>query len=150
MSRRKTDKLQFKDPGLVDEYQSKSINAVNAQHANNQVRFSLRYVDLGKQYHISKVPKGYWADISKKLGRLESLTIHQFTSDKVNGLSFEPKSSSNFKFLKSDYEQVAFDYFGHFRVKNSLKFRIFIGYKNELYYLLLFDKDGRVNWGSHK
>jgi hypothetical protein len=128
-----------------DLYSSNGYSAPVIAVLERRVRFSLKHCNTG-DYCISKITSGNEASkLNARLGYFEDLEWGQVVKiPRQKGISIEKRDSSNYKYLKKMFPE--FTTFGHFRVTGlENAFRVFGTQVQELFYILLIDREGRVN-----
>lgn len=115
----------------------------------NKVRFSFRDCNKDK-FCVRKLSNDEIDKFYTRLGYLENLKWQQVKQiSRENGISIEKKDSENHEKLSELYSE--FSVFGHFRVNGTGNpFRVFGAQKEDLFYVLLIDKDGLINESAHK
>jgi len=131
-----------------DNFRGDKLQAPLIDVLDQKIRFSLKNCEVSKQYCISTISsdKNVLADLYKRLGYFEEMTWNTMqTLPREKGISIEKKDTSNYSELSKTYSR--FDTFGHFRVnsKNKSKFRVFGARSSDLFYILRFDLDGKIN-----
>lgn len=133
---------KFADEDLV----SKSLSVDdNLPHLGSKVRFSLKRCETSKNHCITNC-KTVLPDLYRRLGHFENMTWRDMQRlSREAGISIEGKKSANHKTLAEKYN--GFSTFGHFRVPstNKGKFRVFGAQSEDLFYILMFDVDGKFN-----
>ena len=131
-----------------DQYKSGDLEAIEIDHLESKVRFSLKHCDTDRKYCIKNVTKDSTVlqSLYKRMGHFEDMTW-QLAMDtaREGGLSVEKRDTNNYKILKASYGD--FDTYAHVRVSASKKsaFRIFGAVRDGLFYVLRFDIDGKMN-----
>lgn len=130
-----------------DNLTGKNITANPAiTSPENKIRFSLIKCDTSS-YCIRKLnSRNLIQDLYKELSRFENITWSQLISlNRTSGLCIEKKESENYVLMSEKFP--GFSTFGHFRVgsKERPKFRVFGARHEDLFYILMFDIDGRIN-----
>ncbi len=129
--------LKGSKPGLLRE-------AGPISFLESKVRFSFRDCDT-KRFCIRTLADDEICRFYARLGYLETYSWHQAIQlARENGFSVEKKESSNYKMLSGIKPE--FSTFYHFRVTGlKTPFRVFGGQKDDLCYVLLIDKRGKLN-----
>lgn len=134
------------DPNITDSFQTDKIDAGEQAYLEKKVRFSLKYSLTDKNSIGAITDREKLRQLFKKLGYFEEMTIRQLRQlDHKRGLSIEGKESGNYRLLVDEFGQHGFNTFYHFRTQLNSMFRVFGSSRGDLYYLLLFDPDGKVN-----
>jgi hypothetical protein len=125
----------------------KISTAFSLDYSENLVRFSLSRCVIKKDVCLSNVTKSkeLMQGLYRALGNLEKYTWRQIaTLSRDDGISIEKKSDCMHGVLKVELPEAST--FGHFRVENKEKkiFRVFGGRMNDLFYILYFDVDGKL------
>lgn len=125
-----------------------NIEALQLESLELPVRFSLHYCDTNKKYCIKNVARNrnLLRSLYKRLGHFEKMNWRlAIGAAREDGISIEKKETDNHKALTNTFPQ--FTTFGHIRIPAEGKsiFRVFGAIKNDLFYILRFDVDGKEN-----
>lgn len=121
---------------------SGAISAPIGHYLESNIRFSLEYCECGNDYCIQKIEKNLLPVLYKKMGHLEKMTWRQIKQiPHGNGISIERSESSNL--LMFQHLRGRFSTYGHFRFAPLA--RVFGAIDNDLFYIIRFDPDGKIN-----
>lgn len=130
--------------GGIGETTPKILKTTDQSNLEKKIRFSLVSCNIDK-YCIRLLTNQEIIKLYSTLGKFERMTwkeVHNIKREK--GFSIESKDSNNYKMLKEKYE--LFSTFFHFRVNGTPNsFRVFAACQEDLGYILIFDKDGKIN-----
>ena len=142
-------------PGLLDfSVKTKLDSKVPLDSFENLIRFSLKYCTtyLGnKDFCLLKINKQEAERLYERLGYFENLTWKGIIDlGHKKGFSVEKKDSRVYKKLSAVFTNLT--NFFHFRVNGvgTGKFRVFGGRKNDLCYILLVDRNGKIHDSAHR
>lgn len=107
------------------------------------IRFSFSKCDF-KRHCISKLQSREIERVYCALGRFEKLTWGALKRiPRESGISIDKKSGVAYELLKSKMPDCSS--FGHFRVGGTdMATRVFVGIREDLVFILLFDREGRL------
>ena len=142
--------------GLIDQYLEKEgrlKSKIPPSDYNKSIRFSLKHCCeyLGNtDFCLLKIRQKEARNLYKKLGYFEKFTwkdVVNIPHDK--GFSMERKKDKAYKKLSAEFPSIS--NFFHFRVGGvgTGVFRVFGGRKDDLCYLLLFDRTGKIHFKKH-
>lgn len=125
----------------------KIATSMSSDYYECNVRFSLSRCIIKKDVCLTNVTtdKTLLENLYKTLGKFENYTWRQMQSlSRENGISIEKKNQEMHKILQ--LEMLEANTFGHFRVNHPEKstFRVFGGIMKDLFYILYFDVDGKM------
>jgi hypothetical protein len=131
--------------GNIGESEPEVFKDVNLSNLETPIRFSFKFCSVGGKYCTTKLEKEEFKKLYDRLGHFEDMTWRQVLNiPHEKGISAESKSSYNHKYLKTVSDK--FSSFGHFRVNGTSKaFRVFGGQQNDLFYILVLDREGDLN-----
>ncbi|MDY0302313.1 MAG: hypothetical protein RBR98_00825 [Candidatus Moranbacteria bacterium] len=142
-------------PGILDSFTNGKLNAkVPLIDFEKSIRFSLKHCDVYLNNHdfcLLKISKQEAEKLYARLGHLEELNWKQVVDlGREKGFSIEKKESEAYKKLSREFSHLT--NFFHFRVNGvgTGKFRVFGGRENDLCYILLFDRNGKIHGKKHK
>jgi hypothetical protein len=141
-------------PGLLESYKGRLEAKVELKNLDNNVRFSLKHCNayLGhNDFCLLKVTEHEAENLYKRLGHFEEYTWNQIAKvDPKKGFGIEPRNTATYKKLLATFPN--FSTFLHFRVNGvgTGIFRIFGARKDDLCYVLLFDRGGIMHYSFHK
>jgi len=125
----------------------KSFNPEPIEHySDRMIRFSFSMCKARCKYQcLSKLGKPEkLKSLYKRLGHFEKMTWQLLTGiPRERGITWEIKGSDSHKMLSRRFSD--FTRFGHFRLEDADLFRVFVGKKNDLLYVLHFDEDGKIH-----
>lgn len=129
---------------MVSETKEGAIREPFSHYEDGKVRFSLRYCDTG-DYCIRHVNKEEIKCLYKKLWHFENLTWKEFDQlHRENGATTEIEGTVSCTMLQRTYPFL--QKFCHMRVGGTRKpFRVFAARDSDLFYILLFDKNGTIH-----
>ena len=137
-------------PGLLDySFGNKLDSKVPLNDLETPIRFSLKHcaAHIGdRDFCLLKITKKEAEKLYERLGYFEDLTWKKIaTLEHKKGFSIEKKDGEAYKRLSSIFSNLT--NFFHFRVNGteSGKFRVFGGRKNDLCYILLVDRNGKIH-----
>lgn len=141
--------------GLLDSFSKTKLDSrVPLDSLENPIRFSLKHctTHLGdKDFCLLEISKQEAERLYERLGYFEDLTWKDIANlDHKKGFSVEKKDSEAYKKLATIFTHLT--NFFHFRVNGvgTGKFRVFGGRKNDLCYILLVDRNGKIHDDKHR
>ena len=116
-----------------------------SHYLDNNVRFSLKHCSFGDKWCIKNLDKNDLKHLYSTLGKFEGYTWKDFnTAPRENSFTPEYKGTCVYGRLQSAKPDIG--RYGHIRVNGTDggKFRVFGAIERDIMYILLFDRDGKL------
>lgn len=139
---------------ILIETKDTPINIYELEQKGNdsQVRFSFSKCELKKDYCLSKLHRSIIKKLFKKMWESELLTVKQFKEKAYSQWGFWKIT----KWSSTDKMKIIAPWlkiFWHMRITWITEyptFRLFLGRRNETFYVLCVDHDWKIDYKSHK
>lgn len=137
--------LDFKKPIEGSESKIFKEGIIEPSFFDNKVRFSFKFCESSRKFCIKNlINRDEIKRFYKTLAYFEDMTWQQLQQlRREDGISQEKKDTNTYKILKDMCPTS--NRFGHFRVDGmGTPFRVFVGFFKDLSYIILIDRNGRV------
>ncbi len=128
------------------------LKKFNAKHASDLFTFDTKHCSKIKKYSLESLTSEQRDQLYKRLGHFSKMTWHTLISlSEKSGLTVDKEGTESFQAIENQKPRLVLEeYYFHFRVEQTGKFRVF-GYQDRAKFCITHvDPKGNMHYRAHK